>query len=198
METVEILMLTRSIERIIAILLGGAAIYMAFRLFLNLPNVNATDDNFKFRTYFSYHFLKIAMGAVFMMFGATIVLFSFFKAPKYSDQGQNIEYSGMGGKMDQAAKNDKIIDSAQFPFHISTLNGISKKMEPELNPVEFRDVAITISRVKLNLMLSVWDEERWGDKIAFRNWVVNGENPVPAPEDNVSAEAIKFFDYIQK
>jgi hypothetical protein len=51
---------------------------MAYRLFWDLPNIDGVKDNFRFRQYLSYHIIKIGMGAVFMIFGALIILFSFF------------------------------------------------------------------------------------------------------------------------
>ncbi|MCB9298418.1 MAG: hypothetical protein H6559_35700, partial [Lewinellaceae bacterium] len=55
MEAFEMLILTRSLERIAATFLGGGAIYMAYRLFINLPDIDSVSDNFRFRQYLSFH-----------------------------------------------------------------------------------------------------------------------------------------------
>ena len=193
METIEMLMLARSAERIVALLLGGAAIYLAFKLFLNLPNVNSIDDNFKFKTYFSYHIIKIGMGAMFMMFGATIVLFSIFKAPKYIDKTGHIEYTGMNSQLEHSHTSETLIDPSLFMDYFAILNDIPEKLMADIDPIERNRIETTISRTKLNLMLAIWDEDLWGDPIAFNNWIVRGEN-FPYPK-LVDTTAIHFYNH---
>ena len=193
METIEMLMLARSAERIIALLLGGVAIYLAFRLFLNLPNVNSTDDNFKFKTYFSYHIIKIGMGTLFMMFGATIVLFSIFKAPKLHSKTGSIEYTGMNSQTEHSYTSETLIDPSSFMDYFAILNNISEKLASDIDPIELNRIETTISRTKLNLMLAIWDENNWGDPVAFKNWITRGEN-FPYPK-LVDPAAIRFYNH---
>ncbi|MCB9267641.1 MAG: hypothetical protein H6558_21670 [Lewinellaceae bacterium] len=196
MEALEILIFTRSLERIAATLIGGGAIYMAYKLFLHLPDVGGVQDNFRFRQYLSFHIVKIGMGAVFMMFGALIILFSFFKAPALRDMENRVDYSGFGNQPAQANQEQGLLEPEPFAGYFSILNTLPDSLDSNVTEYQARTVSLTLSRVKLNLMLAVWDEELWGDPVAFKNWVFGGEHLPPPP--NTSAEAVRFFNHINR
>ena len=88
METFEYLILSRSLERIIAALLGGAAIFWAYRIFLSLPNVSAVEG-------FNNIWFKIGAGTIFLIFGAYIVL-AVLKKVTYEKGIIAESYSGIG------------------------------------------------------------------------------------------------------
>lgn len=192
MEAFEMLILTRSLERIAATFLGGGAIYMAYRLFIGLPDIDRVSDNFRFRQYLSFHIIKIGIGAVFMMFGALIILFSFFKAPTLQNIDNEMAYSGFGNASPASKQEASLLEPEPFADYFMVLNTLPDDLKADLPERRHRGVALSLSRVKLNLMLAVWNESLWGDPVAFKNWVFDGEH-LPSPQQ-VNVDAVHFFN----
>lgn len=192
MEAFEMLILTRSLERIAATFLGGGAIYMAYRIFINLPDIDGVSDNFRFRQYLSFHIIKIGIGAVFMMFGALIILFSFFRAPTLQNFNNEMAYSGFGNASPASKQEASLLEPEPFADYFMVLNTLPDDLKADLPERRYRGVALSLSRVKLNLMLAVWNESLWGDPVTFKNWVFDGEH-LPPPQQ-VNVDAVHFFN----
>ncbi len=187
------LILTRSLERIIAALLGGGAIYMGYKIFVSLPNISAMEDNFKFKKHLSFHLVKIGLGLVFTVFGAYIVLATVLSKVNYQDLANEGKiYTGLSDQVEMGQNESTLIDHQDLPSYFLTLNGIVARLDSGISSREKRDIEIAISRTKLNLMLAIWDKNAWGDKVDFHNWVING-TAGPAPE-TVKYAAIEYYE----
>ena len=194
MESIDVLIVTRSFERIVASLLGGGAIYLGFQIFKSLPNIISIDDNYKFRQYILFNRIKILAGAVFMILGAYIVLAMIVKDVTYQNQTTSggEAYSGVGSQVQLGQNKKDIIDYQNLPNFISSLNNITDLLPEGLDPRTERENHLAISRIKLNLMLAIWNESSWGDPVAFREWVISGATQPQPP--NVNAAAVQYFN----
>ncbi len=209
METFDYVVISRSVERIIATLLGGGAIYWGYRIFLSLPNFSHIDDNFKFKKYLSFNSIKIAAGTLFLIFGAYIALATVLKTVSYNEKDAGVisdrpfgdtgnnenetskSYSGVGDNQKRNLREDDMIDYNNLPGYFSTLNRVPGFLIQDIDPRDAREVQLSISRVKLNFMLSIWKPGEWGDKVAFRDWVIEGASG-PKPE-TVKQGALDYF-----
>lgn len=193
METIDILILTRSLERIVAALLGGGAIYMGFKVFISLPYISNMEDNFKFRKYLSFHLVKIGIGSVFAVFGAYIVLATVLSKVNYEDLANEGErFSGLSGHTAMGRNENELIDYSNQAAYFATLNRLPARVDASISSREKRNIEIALSRTKLNLMLAIWDEKKWGDQVDFHNWVIDGAaGPVP---ETVKLAAVEYFE----
>ena len=76
----------RGVERIVAVAIGGTAIYLGYRLFLSLPEQKDSDGRFLLPGGISIYLSRVGPGAFFALFGCVIVAISF----AYS---VNVDYS---------------------------------------------------------------------------------------------------------
>jgi hypothetical protein len=188
----------RAMERLINVLIGALAIYLGYRLFINLPE-RREDHEGKMKLLLpgdvSVYVSRVGPGIFFALFGTAIVLTSFVQTLKVTP-----------GAAPSGAKTTSVADASP-PAPTATLSYVSgtldsnrvetdraaigrdllslRKLESALNqslrndhPIEMgtNDRATllnTLPRIKRALLLDVWDET-WGDRAAFSRWVQDG------------------------
>ena len=195
MDELVALIITRSLERIAAVLLGGGTIFMAYKLFAHLPHI-ADTDNFRFKNYVTLHFFKIALGALFLMFGGYIIQTSLSEAPEFVEKIESLageapavttrQYSGMMNHRTGNSHSDSY-DEFLLPV-ITSLNELNNTLSPAVDVPQADFIYTQISRSKLAVLEACWQDDEWGSFTEFREWVLAGEAPGNAP--NTAIEGI--------
>jgi len=199
----ELVVLLRFMERLLAVAIGGLAIYLGYRLFRLVPESKDSEGRVTFTKDLSIVVSRVGPGVFFALFGALVVGLSIYRNVEVGVDGKNIFYGapdaaayfqGAGnaaGATDEEAKSDTRM---LLRREIAILNTLPKLLDPAL-PVQDRShVELAIPRIKLALMKPVWGEaaEGWGTPEAFERWLKEGDGGPPPDE---IAEAVKYFDY---
>lgn len=86
----------RSAERILAIAIGGLAVYLGYRLFLALPEQANSEGKVVLPGNISVYLSRVGPGAFFALFGAIVVASSLYFSIKYSAQTTASRARGAG------------------------------------------------------------------------------------------------------
>src|SRR5260221_5763848 len=95
----------RSLERILAVMVGGFTVYLGYRLFLQIPNRTDSQGKVILPGGISIYMTRIGPGCFFALFGAIVLGLSFKNAVTYSkglpgdstNAHRSTEYSGIVG-----------------------------------------------------------------------------------------------------
>lgn len=173
--------LFREIERIIAVLIGGAAIYLGYRLFLNVPNERDSEGRIKLPGDISIFLTRVGPGVFFALFGTIVIAASFyFTVTVQTSNGTNV-YSGFG---EQPRTSDVYISKdmrGDVQSQIAFLNKTLPLIYETLGEVRQDEIERYLCTIKLQLMQSVWGTD-WGDLATFRAWAEFGTTPPKSEE----------------
>ena len=208
----------RAIERFADVVIGAMAIYLGYRLFMNLPEKReAQDGEMKLLLpgNISVYASRVAPGVFFALFGTSMVLMSFVNplklddgslvfapAPDQTQENNNEEprtlqtsFSYLTGKAETARiSTDRaavLRDLATLRELESALNeSLAAGRQPEIGAEQAATLINTLQRVKLRLMLAVWDET-WGDAETFAAWA--GQGAFSQPPASIQPAADLFL-----
>ncbi len=176
--------LSHSIERIIAVLVGGLAIYYGFRLFLVVPLQTSGDGKIQLPGV-SVVLAKAGPGIFFATFGALVVITGLLRPIKVSDQVLTyiggvpiVEKKGAAPRTPRSASEQ---DQARTSLFVQTLNCIQRLSStgPKALPAYESDAAVRAA--KLALLEHVWDVKAWSDFEAFKQWAVGSTGSTASP-----------------
>jgi hypothetical protein len=189
----------RAMERLINVLIGALAIFLGYRLFMNLPE-RREDQEGKMKLLLpgdiSVYVSRVGPGVFFALFGTAIVLTSFVKtltlapalpaakqeqaapAAEAPPPAQTAMLSYVSGAIDTNRYNT---DRAAVQRDLLTLRKLEAAVNQSLSknqPISLSDndsatLLSTLPRIKRALLLDVWDQ-KWGDQQAFSRWVQEG------------------------
>jgi hypothetical protein len=195
------ILLLRVIERVLAVAVGGLAIYLGYRLFIKLPKQKDSEGKVTLPGDISIYFSRVGPGVFFSLFGAAVVLVSLQQslqidvASRSSVTGDSsagssdvkVRYMGEAGDADPAKRDSLRAEARRTVAELNTLPGL---LAANVSASRRTDITQAVRESKLALLETVWGAD-WGDFARFRNWVNDGENdPVPA---GFSPEAVKTF-----
>src|SRR5574341_1112697 len=83
----------RALERIIAVLIGGLAIYLGYQLFIHLPTQMNSEGKIVLPGDISVYLSRVGPGAFFALFGTIVVAASFYFQFKTSVTGAGSQES---------------------------------------------------------------------------------------------------------
>lgn len=165
-----------SLERIVAVLLGGLAVYYGFRLFLVLPMVTQSDGKIILPG-MSVVLAKAGPGLFFVAFGALVILASLFRPIQVA--GSGIEYAGIAGKPSPgasagsrpagAARPGADQEAARLHIALQTINCMQRLASARAKTLG-TDLDLAAREAKLALLARAWDAGAWGDFGAFEQW----------------------------
>jgi hypothetical protein len=196
MDLILIAALMRALERLLAIGSGLLAIYLGFRLFLALPEVEPGAGRVKLPGGISIYLTRVGPGVFFSLFGAVIIALSFYfgiTASETRGVAAESELAGGGplstqrsftGATAESAGADpqgQAVERVTVERMIRDLNRVPALMQADLAPRD-RDLVQTLDHSKVRLMRAVWDAEAWGDYGAFERWWRAGAGPEPPAE----------------
>jgi hypothetical protein len=202
----ETLIALRLAERIVAVILGGIAIYLGYRLFLRTPIRNSSTGKFDLPMNTSITLTRVGPGVFFALFGTAIVGTSFYKQIDYTEGAQTAaredgssaavrsddtarrRFQGAGPDITEAWRDSA---RAELRKHLAALNTVQRRLDSRLSDFDRSRLIADLDRVKFALMEPVWGE--WGDKDRFKQWIDEGK---PAPPAGL-AKAVEEFEWPQ-
>lgn len=201
--------LLRAIERLLAVAIGGLAIYLGYRLFLRVPERREGEGQFKLWDV-TIILSRIGPGVFFALFGAAVVGLSLYKgvtaemgdgmrAQPGHDTGSpmtpaapGVRFSGIGALPDDSGER-RADARALLRRDIAILNNVLPRLRADLPEQDRTQLELAIPRIKFALMQAVWDENvpGWGDPARFEAWLREGPETPPAE----IAAAVDYFRY---
>ena len=185
----------RAVERILVVAIGGLAIYLGYRLFLNMPERDRSSGKLELPGGISIFLTRIGPGAFFALFGSIVIALSFYHGVTFSEgtrvatpqkeQSAGVvspvrRYSGITSTSHDDDPLQVETDRAMVLSTIRNLNRGYRLLFPHLSPTEKIDIERANREAKARLLASVWDDEKWGDITVFLDWIRRGESdPVP-------------------
>jgi hypothetical protein len=198
------LLLIRTIERLIAILVGGFAIYLGYRLFFSVKVTGEGAAKVKLPGDVTIMLSRIAPGVFFALFGAVVVGASLMNPVNYSEDeietsDQKVskrEITGIGGANNlpdnepEVTTEELTLERIRVQENIRFLNQVPGLSDPGLSPEKQKRMKSEILSLKLRLMKIVWNED-WGAYEEFELWVEGGAKPAGTKEFQA---AVQFFE----
>jgi hypothetical protein len=195
----DLAVLLRFLERMLAVAIGGLAIYLGYRLFSLVPVSKDSEGRVNLSKDFSIVLSRVGPGVFFALFGAFVTGISLYKSvvvnvqPEQTTNAPAVSFQGAGGvgtTTDDAARADTRM---LLKREIAILNTLPKLLDSALPPHERANVELAIPRIKLALMKPVWGEAAagWGTPEAFEQWQKENDGGPPPAE---IAEAVKYFN----
>ncbi len=176
----------RSLERIVAVLLGGLAVYYGYRLFLVVP-VETHSDGKILLPGLSVTLVKAGPGLFFAAFGAIVVITSLMRPIKVTPEES---YQGVTDTVAPRAETRRTEPQTQRPgteqdlarvrLTLQTLNCMQRlsMAGPKALPA---DAEVAVRDAKLALLESVWMTGDWGDFESFKRWASGGAAGTSSP-----------------
>lgn len=166
----------RGIERIVVVLGGGLAIYLGYKLFINLPEKSDQSGEIKLPGNISIYLSRVGPGVFFSLFGVAVLVASlYFQMVKY-EPGQSAEDlpagdGGTGGMVlysyDISGSSDMDEVRNKISQDIAVLANATRLVERSTtDPRLQRRLTEAVETARLALVGSVWDKE-WGDPRDF-------------------------------
>jgi hypothetical protein len=202
MDLILLAALMRALERLLAIGAGLLSIYLGFRLFLALPEVEPGAGRIKLPGGISIYLTRVGPGVFFSLFGSIIIALSFYFGVTASETrgvtAENVaggavstQRSFTGAAADAGAidPQSQEVERATVERMIRDLNRVPALLRADLAPRD-RDLVQTLDQTKVRLMRAVWDAGAWGDYVVFERWWRAGAGADPPPE--IAAAAAVF------
>lgn len=198
------LLLIRTIERLIAIIVGGFSIYLGYRLFFSVKVNGEGAAKVKLPGDITIMLSRIAPGVFFALFGALVVGVSLMNPINYSDDEietsdekfRKREITGIG-EVNNLPNTESELPAQELSFerirvqeNIRFLNQVQNLSDPSLSAEKQKRIKTEILKLKLRLMKFVWSGN-WGTYEEFELWAEGGAKPANTKEFQA---AVQFFE----
>ena len=201
MET-ELVIWLRFVERLLAVALGGLAVYLGYRLFSLVPQSKDSEGRVTLANDFSIVVSRVGPGVFFALFGIFAIILSLYQGISYEVQTNNddrpleksVGYHGAGPSPTQN-ENDARHDARMLlRREIAFLNSLPGFLTPDLPVQDESEFKRAIARIKVALMKPVWGDpdDGWGTPADFEHWWEAGDHHLPPKRID---EAVKYFRY---
>lgn len=163
------------LERIVAVGLGGLAVYYGFKLFLTLPTQTQSNGQIRLPG-MSVVLAKAGPGLFFVAFGALVIITSLFRPIKIITA--DLDYSGVAEKapaqkMQRAEPKAKRAaaeqDVARVQLAVLSVNCMARLASTRAKSLG-RDFDQSARESKLALLSLVWQADQWGRYDEFEQW----------------------------
>jgi hypothetical protein len=182
----------RAVERILAVLIGGLAIVLGYRLFLALPQQRDSSGTIRLPWNVTVMLGRVGPGA---LFGAAVVGFSLHAAVHIEQGGDRsgarpavADYRGFApaAPSESGALASRRLAAQMQVEYLNTLPGL---LRGDLSEDERKAAWRGLGWAKLAIMEPLWDAN-WGDLTRFKDWA-EGDSTAPPPPGLEDAAA--FF-----
>lgn len=198
MDPLILTILTRALERLLVVLAGGLAIYLGYRLFIDMPSAERGSGKVNLPGGISIFLSRVGPGVFFSLFGAVVIGLSFQYGISFSDSRPHAAMTVAEAEPSEIARNWSGIQSnptALAPVEaisiqerdrvvavVAALNRLEQTLPADLKPTERVNLKYALRDARVRLLVSVWDAAAWGEAAAFQDWVMANE-PNPPPQD---------------
>lgn len=198
MDPVLFAIVTRALERILVVATGALAIYLGYRLFVNMPEQDKGTGKIALPGGISIFLSRVGPGVFFSLFGAVVIALSFHYGISYDEQAATAasdapavrrSLSGIAPATSGTAY-EKLGDRNAALVTITALNRAAGALRPDIPPYERKQILDGIHDAKLRIMEGIWDAEHWGDFDAFVAWARKQSGDAPPSE---LTEAASYF-----
>jgi hypothetical protein len=195
----------RSIERLIGVLIGGFLTWLGYRLFLDVSTQTDSSGKFNLPGGTAIHVTRVGPGIFFSLFGTGIVLMSFLRPINYQDH-QKILPQPLAAQTAPQTNGGHYIGVAPTPAttekskqelrnlrrtEVAVLNRLPQRLKTDLDPSQRADFIVAIPKIKLAIMETLWADD-WGDFIRFTEWVNSVDTE---PSDDLLKKAADYFNW---
>lgn len=192
----------RALERLLVVIGGGIAIYLGYRLFLEMPSAERGSGKVNLPGGISIYLSRVGPGIFFSLFGAVVIGLSLHYGIAFTDSdraamevasgpatgGMERSWTGMA-EVSRGAPIDST-ERARVTAIVAALNRFESVLPEDLKTTERITLQYALRDARERLLVSVWDADAWGDPQAFRAWIAANEPDPPAPE---LAEAVRLY-----
>jgi hypothetical protein len=192
----------RAVERIVGVIIGGVAIYLGYRLFLNTRVRTNNEGRISLPGGIGIYLVRVGPGVFFALFGTVVVSLAFLAALRYEPvtnvapgteplRGNNPAPQPGSLSYLSPTLSEKELEQ-QVYFLNATLPKIWGPALPESRRTDLRNqYEAHAPQLKLGLLRMAW-QDGWGDFNEFKSWVDQGAvNPPPAD----LSTAAKYFAF---
>ena len=208
MDTFTAFVSLRFLERLCAVVIGGIAIYLGYRLFLKVPERHDSAGKLVLPWDVSVVLSRVGPGIFFALFGASVVGASFFKGMEWDDVSRvmaskppqavgavvlkehSVTVSGAGATPESPSNFTET--RRLLRRDIAILNAVPGMLRANLSNADRDDIKQGVRRIRFALMRAVWDSGEWGPMAEFEQWMSNDE---PDPPPASVAQAVRFYRY---
>lgn len=189
---------TRALERLLVVLAGALAIYLGYRLFIDMPNAERGSGKVNLPGGISIFLSRVGPGIFFSLFGAVVIGLSFQYGITFTDTQGRVpievadaapmerSWSGVAPAPVPAAAPIESFERERVVAIVATLNRIEAALPADMKPTDRVNLMYALRDARKRLLVSVWDAENWGDAAAFQDWVQANE-PNPPPQSIATA-----------
>lgn len=190
----------RAVERIVAVLLGGLAVYYGFRLFLVLPLETQSDGKIRLPG-MSVVLSRAGPGLFFLAFGSLVILASLFRTVRIYPDGLVAQYQYEGiateapkhepsGPSSPATKAPTEQDTVRTVLALQSINCM-QRLSARTAKALSGDFDQAAREAKLAMLARVWEPDKWGDFASFEQWATGRADVTASPaKDLFSANRI--------
>jgi hypothetical protein len=180
----------RAAERILAIVIGGLAIVLGYRLFLAVPEQRDGSGTFRLPWNITVGLARVGPGVFFALFGAAVVGYSLHGSMRITSgpgPGVNNAVDAVGAVPATSGGWSVQAERLNLRDEIEFLNTLDRKLRVDLPDEDQRAVRAHTNELKLVVMKAVWASD-WGDMAAFREWTERGATGAPPRGTELAAE----------
>ena len=177
------------LERIVAVLLGGLAVYYGFKLFLALPTQTRSDGEIRLPG-MSVVLAKAGPGLFFVAFGALVIITSLFRPIEIKTA--NMDYRGIGEaaaakepagnprRESPAKRAGAEQEMARVQLALLSVNCMARLASTRAKGLG-ADFDQSARESKLALLSLVWERDKWGGYDEFEQWAVGRAKTTGSP-----------------
>jgi len=194
-DTLNAIIVSRAAEHFLAAIIGIIAVFLGYRLFLNLPQRREGEGKVDLPGGVSIYVSRIGPGIFFAVFGTALVAYAVTRPVDYrqgtsnvspggaasgaaSGSSSQVQYNGMmpGGS---AAVAPPLSPVAREPV-IRALSGLATEVASAPPGSQRNERQIALREARMSLMLQSWRPE-WGSPDVFSRWVYDEAEQDPPP-----------------
>jgi hypothetical protein len=157
----------RFIERLLAVIVGGMAVFLGYRMFLMIPESRDSQGKITLPWNITVVLSRVGPGVFFALFGAGVVALSLYNELKISEHngaswGREVNWGAAPTSSgDTATRADA---RALLRRDIAVLNNVTNSLRSDLPEHERTPLELAIPRIKFALMKPVWGVQAvgWG------------------------------------
>jgi hypothetical protein len=208
MDPLLVAIVSRIFERVLVVAAGALAIYLGYRLFMNMPEHDKSSGKFVLPGGISIFLSRVGPGIFFSLFGAVVIGLSFHYGIKYDEdatatvvavaatagteaqQAPRRTFSGIAPSTGMAGSPDILRDRNEVLVAVTALNKAAAALPAGMASYDRRQILDGIRDAKLRLLQSVWDAEHWGEFETAAAWLRDNGDAEPPPQ---LAEAVGNF-----
>jgi hypothetical protein len=185
----------RAVERILDVIIGGFAIHLGYRLFVELPKQTDSSGKITLPGGVNVFLSRIGPGIFFSLFGTVIVALSLYqrmeidiRAPQDGDYQENVSLMRYPAPEENQSLSIRYLsDESQLASEemltamrseanrtVFELNRLPSILPADLLPAKRLDINQAIRESKLAIVHSVWGRD-WGNYVQFKSWIDKGE-----------------------